>query len=103
MKYTAQFKLSKAITSCAEPNLQSVEQTIEAIPPRSNLMSQEEAAILAQLDLAHFNVITPINKFAFDYLTCEHPNQQFIQYLKDGIQNEPTALAKYIEDELALK
>ncbi|CAG8621152.1 13910_t:CDS:1, partial [Cetraspora pellucida] len=61
MKYTAQFKASKAITSYAEPNLQSVKQTIEAISPRSSPLSQEEIAILAQLDPTHFNVITPIN------------------------------------------
>ncbi|CAG8741402.1 17782_t:CDS:1, partial [Gigaspora rosea] len=42
MKHMAQFKSSRAITVNAESYLQSVEVTIEAVPPRSNPFSQKK-------------------------------------------------------------
>ncbi|CAG8687729.1 5815_t:CDS:2 [Ambispora leptoticha] len=125
LKYSAQFKASRAITSCAKPSLQLVIQTIETQPPRRISLSQDELTILAQLNPAQFNVVTPVNKLAFDYLTQDHPNWPFIQYLKDGlkygfrfnftgkrsrivqenlnsVKNESSALTNYINSELAL-
>jgi hypothetical protein len=80
---------------------------------------------MAQLNPAHFNMVTPINKLAFDYLTRDHPNKAFVQYLRNGIEKgfrfnfagkrtliiqknlksvdiEPTALTNYIESELTI-
>ncbi|CAG8771169.1 23935_t:CDS:2, partial [Gigaspora rosea] len=45
-KHAAQFKVSRALTANAEPYLQSVELTINAVLPRSNPLSQEEKAIM---------------------------------------------------------
>ncbi|CAG8539498.1 14107_t:CDS:10 [Dentiscutata heterogama] len=105
-KYDAQFKASRAITS-------------------SNPLSQEEKTIVKQLPPSQFNVTTPINKIAFDYLIQDHPNCPFIQYIKDGLEYgfrfnfsgkrttkiqenlksiniEPTALTNYINSEIAI-
>ncbi|CAG8759154.1 9722_t:CDS:1, partial [Racocetra persica] len=55
VKYNSQFKAARAITALTKPVLQSVNQTIEARPPRNILLSQEEKALVAQLDPAQFN------------------------------------------------
>ncbi|CAG8810137.1 33934_t:CDS:2, partial [Racocetra persica] len=41
---------SRALTACMEPCLQSVIQSVETIPPKSNTLSPDEIKIIAQLD-----------------------------------------------------
>ncbi|RIB27817.1 hypothetical protein C2G38_2159543 [Gigaspora rosea] len=35
----------------------------------------------------YFNATTSINKIAFEYLTRDHPNREFVQYLRNGIKH----------------
>ncbi|CAG8605822.1 9922_t:CDS:2 [Ambispora leptoticha] len=108
LKYTSRFKLSRAITSYSRPYLQSVEQTIKAIPPRCNILSTEELKIMTQLNPKYFNITTPINKYLKNGLKhgfrFNFAGKRIITVQENlkSVNIEPAALTKYIEDELSV-
>ncbi|RIB24609.1 hypothetical protein C2G38_2168096 [Gigaspora rosea] len=85
-KYTAQFNLSRNITTNEAPMLQSVNETMLTVLPPSSPMTNTEIALLKQLDPDYFNIQTPINLHALKLLTEKHPNCPFINYITNGIQ-----------------
>ncbi|CAG8623936.1 24029_t:CDS:2, partial [Dentiscutata erythropus] len=77
----AQYKLSRDMTSTKLLILQSINETLNSIPPRELPFTKDEIRIILQLNPSQFNVQTTINMHAFKALTKQHPNQLFIEYL----------------------
>ncbi|CAG8843753.1 17051_t:CDS:2, partial [Racocetra persica] len=78
LKHQAQFNLSRNITSQETPILQSVNETLITVLPPKPLMSDHELSLHKQLDPSYFNIQTPINLQALQFLTKSHPNHLFI-------------------------
>ncbi|CAG8740825.1 13812_t:CDS:2, partial [Ambispora leptoticha] len=95
--HTAQFNLSHRITAFSPPVLQSVNETLQTIPPPEIPMTDIEMRLLTQLNPQHFNVQSPINLKALRILTDTHPNRPFIEYIIKGIRH---AFASYIANKL---
>ncbi|CAG8582897.1 3785_t:CDS:2, partial [Dentiscutata heterogama] len=112
------------MTSSEPPVLQSINETLSSIPPRELPFTENEIRISLQLNPDQFNVQTTINMHAFRALTNQHPNRPFIEYLIKSITKgfrfnftgprtklvqpnlksidlEPTALEKYIQEEIS--
>ncbi|RIB30899.1 hypothetical protein C2G38_2151481 [Gigaspora rosea] len=73
LQHLAQFKLAQNITTDEALTLQSVNETISAVPPPFVPMTDTERHLLLQLDPCHFNIQIPINTQAFKSLTISLP------------------------------
>jgi len=86
MRITSVPKISEGVQRISKPINQSAESTLTAVLPPHHSFTIEELKLLKGLDRSTFKVTTPIKVNMLEFLTKEHPNHPFVEYILDGLK-----------------